>query len=238
MHPLLSVVIYTGLAGLAMPVGGAIASIERIRPQWLELEFRHGVLAFGGGILVAAVALVLVPEGTKDLSTLAATASLGAGGLVFFLVDRELVRRGRPAANLLAALLDFVPEAVALGALISSNSALGILLALFIGLQNLPEGFNAYRELVVGADTSRTRAFAILIGTGLLGPLCGALGYWVLADMPKATGATMVFAAGGILYLVFQDIAPQARLARHWAPPLGAVAGFAVGLVGTMVTQG
>jgi len=44
----------------------------------------------------------------------------------------------------------------------------------------------------------------------------------------------MMFAAGGVLYLVFQDIAPQARLARHWAPPLGAVFGFALGLSGHM----
>lgn len=37
---------------------------------------------------------------------------------------------------------------------------------------------------------------------------------------------------GGILYLVFQNIAPQARMRRHWTPPLGAVLGFAVGLLG------
>ena len=55
--------------------------------------------------------------------------------------------------------------------------------------------------------------------------------YWLL-------GAIMLFAAGGILYLVFQDIAPQARLARHWGPPLGAVFGFALGLLGTMLVQG
>ena len=55
-----------------------------------------------------------------------------------------------------------------------------------------------------------------------------------MADAPVATAATMLFAAGGILYLVFQDIAPQAKLAAHWGPPLGAVLGFALGLAGTM----
>ncbi|MEZ6108446.1 MAG: hypothetical protein R3B96_20695 [Pirellulaceae bacterium] len=47
--------------------------------------------------------------------------------------------------------------------------------------------------------------------------------------------AVMLFAAGGILYLVFQDIAPQARLKRHWSPPLGAVAGFLLGVIGQML---
>ena len=45
----------------------------------------------------------------------------------------------------------------------------------------------------------------------------------------------MLLAAGGILYLTFQDIAPQARLARHWSPPLGAVLGFALALVGELL---
>lgn len=42
----------------------------------------------------------------------------------------------------------------------------------------------------------------------------------------------MLSAAGEILYLTFQDLAPQAKLDRHWAPPLGAVAGFLLGLIG------
>jgi ZIP family zinc transporter len=45
----------------------------------------------------------------------------------------------------------------------------------------------------------------------------------------------MIFAAGGILYLTFQDIAPQAKLQKHWGPPLGAVAGFLLGLIGQLL---
>ena len=37
------------------------------------------------------------------------------------------------------------------------------------------------------------------------------------------------------LYLTFEDIAPQSRLNRHWAPPVGAVCGFALALVGDML---
>lgn len=47
----------------------------------------------------------------------------------------------------------------------------------------------------------------------------------------------MLFAGGGILYLTFQDLAPQAHVHRHWAPSLGAVAGFLFALVGqTLIT--
>ena len=60
-----------------------------------------------------------------------------------------------------------------------------------------------------------------------LGPVCGVVGWLWLGGHDAVLGAVMLFAAGGILYLTFPDIAPQARLEHHWAPPLGAVLGFA-----------
>ena len=65
----------------------------------------------------------------------------------------------------------------------------------------------------------------------LLGPLAGLSAYVFLADLPAVLGAIMLSSAGGIVYLMFQDIAPQAHLNRHWAPPLGAVLGFAFTLL-------
>ena len=63
----------------------------------------------------------------------------------------------------------------------------------------------------------------------------GAVGWFWLADQDAILGAIMLFAAGGILYLTFQDIAPQSRLEHHWLPPLGAVLGFALALVGELL---
>ena len=54
---LMQILLLTLMAGLAMPVGAALASVERIHPRWLETEVRHSVIAFGGGALLAAVAL-------------------------------------------------------------------------------------------------------------------------------------------------------------------------------------
>jgi ZIP family zinc transporter len=45
-----------------IPIGGYLASVEHIQPRWRERELRHSVMAFGGGVLMAAVAFVLVPE--------------------------------------------------------------------------------------------------------------------------------------------------------------------------------
>lgn len=236
MDALPNIILYTTAAGAAIPLGGLLARIENVRPRWLEGELRHGVMAFGGGVLLAAVALVLIPEGTRHLEPALAIGSLVAGGACFLLADRELTRRGTPASALLAMLLDFAPEALALGALMSQDPRIGLLLAVFIALQNLPEGFNSYRELAGSGHVSSSKVSLVLAALVLVGPACGLLGFWVLADRPMITGVTMTFASGGILYLTFQDLAPQAHLRRHWGPPLGAVIGFALGLVGQMLT--
>ena len=84
---------------------------------------------------------------------------------------------------------------------------------------------------------SRT-ILAAFAAAALLGPILGAVGYWLLADQPRVLGWMQVFAAAGILYLVFEDIAPQAHLRRSNVPPLGAVLGFLLGLVGKLLTEG
>lgn len=82
----LQIVLLTVAAGACIPLGGFIASFERIHSQWLEKELRHFIIALGGGILLGAVTLVLVPEGIGHLqhSTWSMLFIL-AGGLIFFL---------------------------------------------------------------------------------------------------------------------------------------------------------
>lgn len=226
----------TLLAGLTMPLGALIARMEQIRPRWLEHEFRHSVIAFGGGALLSAVALVLVPEGTEHLQAGSALFWFVLGGLVFMLVDVLLNRYKTSASQLVAMLSDFIPESIALGAAFALGGNNGILLALLIGLQNLPEGFNAYRELRHSSHYSPCRIISTFALMALLGPLAGLIGYLWLSGYPTVVAAIMLFAAGGILYSVFQDIAPQVRLERHWGPPMGAVFGFALGIVGHILT--
>ncbi|RTQ99137.1 ZIP family metal transporter [Halomonas nitroreducens] len=230
-----TVVALTLMAGMAMPLGGWIALEERIGPRWLETELRHGIIAFGGGALLSAVALVLVPNGVDDLTVGTALAWFLAGGLAFMGLDILLNISGASASQLAAMLSDFLPEALALGAAFAYGGSGGILLALLMALQNLPEGFNAYRELRDSTHYSTRRLLGLFFTMAWLGPLAGLSGFLWLAPFPSAVGAIMLFAAGGILYSVFQDLAPQAKLERHWGPPLGAVLGFGLGVAGHML---
>jgi ZIP family zinc transporter len=231
------IVLYTAAAAACIPLGGLLARIERLRPAWLENEFRHFVIAFGGGLLVAAVALVLVPEGIEQLrSPLAAVLCFVGGGLAFFWLERRLARAKLETPQVLAMLLDYLPESIALGGAFAAGLDSAPLLAVLIGAQNLPEGFNAYRELRALPGARRPLVMMCLLVP--IGPLVAVAGWLFLSDAPGALGAIMLFASGGILYLIFQDLAPQSRLRNHWFPPLGAVLGFALGLLGSLWAGG
>jgi ZIP family zinc transporter len=233
MGDLTYVIFYTLCAGACIPLGGLVAYIEKIKPEWLENEFRHSVIAFGGGILLAAVTFILVPEGSEyvDQPVLSVVFVL-LGGLCLFAVERFLGLKRRDKPQFTAMLLDYVPESLALGGAFAIGAQSAPLLAILVGLQNLPEGFNAYREL---HSLPNARGKSILIYMFFLvpiGPLVAVLGWVNFSDNVMLLGAVMLFAAGGILYLIFQDIAPQSRMQRHWAPPLGAVLGFCLGMLG------
>ena len=219
-------------AGASIPLGGWLASFPHLVPGWMEEEFRHSVTAFGGGVLMSAVALVLVPEGSERLPAVAALLSFAAGGIAVFLLDRAIEKSGGQGAQLMAMLLDFLPESLALGALLASTPELALLLAAMIALQNLPEGFNAYRELRQGTAMSKHRILGIFLLLVLIGPLMATCGLLFLEGAQALLGSIMLFAAGGILYLIFEDIAPQVPLKNHWGPSLGAVAGFLLGFAG------
>jgi len=228
-----TIVMYTSAAGACIPLGGLLARLEHIRPKWLENEFRHFIIALGGGVLLAAVTFILVPEGMAYLSGPVDTVLFFlAGGISFFLFEFISGLRRRESPQMIAMLLDYIPESLALGGVFAAGSGTAPLLALFIGLQNLPESFNVYRELIAIEGAQSRRILLLMCSFIPLGPVFGLIGWVFLSEHIYSLGAIMLFASGGILYLIFQDIAPQSKLKRHWAPPLGAVLGFSVGMIG------
>lgn len=232
MSEVLLIIALTAAAGLCMPLGGLIASFERIRPKWLETELRHFVIAFGGGLLLGAVFQILLPQGTGMVgSPTVAVLVFLLGGVLFFALERSLGLRRHDAPQLTGMLVDFVPETIALGGLVATRPDVALVLALVIGLQNVPEGFNAYRELVASRARAPRQVLLFLTCLVPIGPIAGLSAHYGLAGQPYVLGVIMLLAAGGIVYLMFQEIAPQSRLRRHWAPPLGAVLGVAVTLL-------
>ena len=159
-----------------------------------------------------------------------------AGGLSFMALDIYLNKIDTPASQLAAMLADFIPESIALGAAFATGSNNAFLLAALIALQNVPEGFSAYRELNASSAYKPQKIIIMFCLMAMLGPIAAMCGYLWLSESPEIIAAVMLFASGGILYSIFQDLAPQVKLEKRWAPPMGAVFGFGLGMLGLMLT--
>jgi len=237
MSDILQIILYSLASGLAVILGGSLARLRVVPRNELGSEISHGVIAFGGGALVAAVAFALIPKGIETLSLLPLTSLFFLGAISFLFLDRFIARHGGRAAQLMTMLLDFVPEAIALGAIFSTDRKTGLLLALLIGLQNLPESYNSFGDLR-RSGFSPNRALLVLVPFSLAGVAAAVAGYSFLSGQPHLVAGLMVFAAGAILYLVFQDIAPMAKLRSHWTPATGATLGFMLGMMGEKILSG
>lgn len=222
---------YALLSGITMFFGAILARFLRLGSHAHQDILQHTSVAIGGGILSASVAFVLIPHGVSTLGPISISVSLLIGALSFAYLDRKISAHGGSKAQVLAMLMDYIPEVIALGATFSHDPKMGLMLAVFMGLQNFPEGFNAYGELRRSISSS-TRVLCILFMLSFAGLLPTLLGAVFLSKYPALISGLMIYASGGILYLVFQDIIPMASMKRTWIPALGGVVGYLVGVMG------
>ena len=238
MNDVLKIILLTSLAGISIPIGATLTHFYHDQVKSGK-GFIHFMNALGGGLILSAVALVLIPDGVKHLSITSSSIAFILGTICFSLIDHRLSKASGGIGLLLAMLLDFVPEAIALGASYVENPKLAIFLAIIIGLQNIPEGFNSYLEIKKTTDSKVVIKwlFPLFLLLSLFGPLSGYIGYSLFSSSQVSLGFLMVFSAGGILYLIFQDVAPKSTGEKEWLPPLGACFGFLIGLIGHQLSQ-
>jgi ZIP family zinc transporter len=221
------------LSGFAIFLGAALASSNNIIHKCFEKEMNHTITAIGGGALLAAIALVLIPEGMKNQPLWTAISSFITGGIVVMKLDNYLAKHKTPAAQLVAMLLDFIPETIVIGAIITKSFQKAILLSIIIFIQNLPESFIAYKEINNSNQTiNKKKILTFFLIVSISGPIYVCLGATILADNDMLLSMLMTFCSGGILYLIFNDIAPQVKLKNHSWPPMGALLGFLIGMIG------
>lgn len=235
--PIFLTVVLGFVAGFAGTVGGFAARFTTVTRS------RHDFIsAFGAGALIGAVGLVLIPHGVENLPLWLAVLTFLGGGLVALALEQLTTKKAEAktggTSTFAAMMLDFLPEALVVGALIPVDRMQAIIVTIIIIAQNGPEGFAAFSEMAEEGDRkSRRKALWLLSTLPIIGILAVGFGLWLCEIDDAALGLIMAGASGGILYLVFKTIIPEAHDENDgpW-PSFGGILGFGVALLGYGLT--
>lgn len=231
----------------------------------IRKDILNGMLGFAAGVMIAASFWSLLAPGielAEDLGQTAfVTAAVGflAGGGFLYLVDKLLphLHMGLDTAKaegiktswqrsvllVLAITLHNIPEGLAVGVAFGAVAAgLGttatlagaIALAIGIGLQNFPEGA-AVSIPLRREGFSRTKSFLYGQASGLVEPIAGVLGALAVIKIQHILPYALAFAAGAMIYVVVEELIPEAQREEGGSKTdiatIGAMAGFAVMMV-------
>ena len=185
--------------------------------------------AFGAGILISAAIFEMVIEAEKSIGIISTLLFFILGAIIFTIADVIAVKKGGGADILIGIGLDTIPESLAIGASIAAGPAFA--LALLIGIQNIPEGIAAYKEMRTGKTAfpnSKKALYAIGV-ISIIPVILGLIGLFFLQGLHYIVGLILALSAGGIFYMLFYDMIPKAHKERKWIPTFGAVLGFIIG---------
>ena len=197
------------------------------------LHFSKSVLlfltAFGAGILISAAIFEMVIQAEKSIGIISTLLFFIFGAIIFTIADVIAVKKGGGADILIGIGLDTIPESLAIGASIAAGPSFA--LALLIGIQNIPEGIAAYKEMRTGktAFTNSKKALYAIGIVSIMPVILGLVGLFFLQGLHYIIGLILALSAGGIFYMLFYDMIPKAHQERKWLPTFGAVLGFIIG---------
>lgn len=128
-----------------------------------------------------------------------------------------------------------IPEGMSIGASYNIDTeggvSMALILAVLIGLHNIPEGMAVSVPLVAGG-MKRIKAVLLTAASGVPVVLGAWLGYWIGDIGAIGLAASLGFASGAMLYVVFGEIIPQAVLMyRSKVPAFFVIIGMLIGMI-------
>lgn len=226
---MLSAAAWAGLAASTLLIGATLGVELQVTKRMLGL-----VMGFGAGALIASVAFELTEDAFELSGGVPLALGLALGALAYYVGDLLIDRMGPTEeradsglALLLGATLDGIPESLIIGLSLTLGGSLEIAFLVSVAVSNLPEGFASADEEHEAGVTTRTimlRWLAVVV----LSAIFGAIGYALFAHLSSSAVAfTEAFAAGALLTMVMDTMAPQAFGDAGRTTGLVAVAGFA-----------
>ena len=243
---------------LGTALGAAMVFLLRgAMSDWLKKL----LLGFASGVMVAAsVWSLLIPslemaEQQGGVSWLPAAVGFVLGILFLLLLDTLIphlhigsdkpeglthnCRWNRSTMLAVAVTLHNIPEGMAVGVILASAMAEGSMisisaawaLAIGIAIQNFPEG--AILSMPLHSEgMSKGKAFLIGALSGIVEPIAAVLTILLIGFIAPTLPYLLAFAAGAMMYVVVEELIPEAQAEPHSnIPTLGFTAGFVLMMI-------
>ncbi len=227
----------------------------------IDKRILNSMLGFAAGVMIAAsIWSLLIPaiemaEEKGDIAWLPAVVGFLLGGAFLYSIDKILphLHMGlatseaegihttwrRSVLLVLAITLHNIPEGLAVGVAFGAlahnpdPAMLGgaVSLAIGIGLQNFPEGA-AVSIPLRREGFKRLRAFNYGQLSGVVEPIAGVIGAYLVLSITPILPYALAFAAGAMIFVVVEELIPEAQTGHETdLSTIGAMLGFVVMMV-------
>lgn len=225
------------LGALSLVAGAGIAYVARLGTRVIA-----GIMSFGCGILISAVAYDLIFDGFRAAGLRPVIVGAITGSIAYAVANWIVSRRGGRhrkrsgyqqkqnggggLAIAIGSLLDGIPESVVLGVSLLGGGGVSVPVFAAVFLSNFPEGLSS-AEGMKKAGRSKLYIFGLWSGIAALSGLAALLGAAFLGGTaPRVLALVQAVAAGALLTMVADTMIPEAVEGEHGVAGLLVVLGL------------
>lgn len=233
------------IAGSALLLGAAIGYLASLPRRLIA-----AVMAFGSGVLISALSFDLMDEAFQRGGFDSTAYGFVAGAAIYTLANWYIARRGgkhrkrsgdqQPSeaedsgsglAIAVGALLDGIPESIAIGVSMIKGGAVSTVTVAAIFISNIPEALSSSSGMK-NARRSPAYIFGVWTGIAVISALASLIGFVLFSNVSKEwIAATTAVAAGAILAMLADTMMPEAFEEAHNFAGLITVLGFLAAFV-------